>query len=216
MERRILIIDDDRSMCDVLDAELKRRGFEVTTTTVPENALHRLVGGRLRPRADRHQHARDERRRPLPEDRPEPRRPAGRRHDRVRQHGVGDRRDPRRRLRLRHQAVRDGRHRAHDRAGPQAPRAARGGQAPATRGDRQPEVRRHPRHERGDEEDVRPRGARRRDGDDGARHRARAAPARSSSPRRSTSAARARTARSSRSTARRCPRTCSRASSSGT
>ena len=42
MERRILIIDDDRSMCDVLDAELKRRGFEVTTTPVPENALHRL------------------------------------------------------------------------------------------------------------------------------------------------------------------------------
>jgi len=45
MERRILIIDDDRSMCDVLDAELKRRGFEVTTTTVPENALHRLSEG---------------------------------------------------------------------------------------------------------------------------------------------------------------------------
>jgi two-component system response regulator AtoC len=45
VERRILIIDDDRSMCDVLDAELKRRGFEVTTTTVPENALHRLSEG---------------------------------------------------------------------------------------------------------------------------------------------------------------------------
>ena len=45
MERRILIIDDDRSMCDVLDAELRRRGFEVTTTTVPENALQRLAEG---------------------------------------------------------------------------------------------------------------------------------------------------------------------------
>src|SRR5450432_2656548 len=45
MERRILIIDDDRSMCDILDAELRRRGFEVTTTTVPENALHRLSEG---------------------------------------------------------------------------------------------------------------------------------------------------------------------------
>src|SRR5580692_3676736 len=32
-------------MCDVLDAELKRRGFEVTTTTVPENALQRLAEG---------------------------------------------------------------------------------------------------------------------------------------------------------------------------
>src|SRR5450432_39760 len=45
MERRILIIDDDRSMCDILDAELRRRGFEVTTTTVPENALLRLSEG---------------------------------------------------------------------------------------------------------------------------------------------------------------------------
>ncbi|MGH7271848.1 MAG: sigma-54-dependent transcriptional regulator, partial [Polyangiaceae bacterium] len=45
MERAILIIDDDRSMCDVLDAELKRRGFDVTTTTAPEDALHRLSDG---------------------------------------------------------------------------------------------------------------------------------------------------------------------------
>jgi two-component system response regulator HydG len=45
VERRILIIDDDRSMCDVLDAELKRRGFETTTTTNAEQAL-RLVGER--------------------------------------------------------------------------------------------------------------------------------------------------------------------------
>ena len=43
MERRILIIDDDRSMCDVLEAELQKRGFETTTTTSPEDGLRRLV-----------------------------------------------------------------------------------------------------------------------------------------------------------------------------
>jgi two-component system response regulator HydG len=43
VDRRILIIDDDNSMCEVLDAELKRRGFEATTTTSPEDALRRLV-----------------------------------------------------------------------------------------------------------------------------------------------------------------------------
>jgi two-component system response regulator HydG len=43
LERRILIIDDDRSMCDVLEAELRKRGFETTTTTSPEEGLRRLV-----------------------------------------------------------------------------------------------------------------------------------------------------------------------------
>jgi two-component system response regulator AtoC len=43
VERRILIIDDDRSMCDVLDAELKRRDFQTTTSTTAEEALRRLV-----------------------------------------------------------------------------------------------------------------------------------------------------------------------------
>ena len=42
MERRVLIIDDDRSMCDVLEAELQRRGFDTTAMTSPEEALHRL------------------------------------------------------------------------------------------------------------------------------------------------------------------------------
>jgi two-component system response regulator AtoC len=45
VERSILTIDDDRSMCDVLDAELTRRGFKVTTTTSPEDALQRLTDG---------------------------------------------------------------------------------------------------------------------------------------------------------------------------
>jgi two-component system, NtrC family, response regulator AtoC len=45
LERRVLIIDDDRSICDVLDAELKGRGFDTTTTTSPEDALHRLSEG---------------------------------------------------------------------------------------------------------------------------------------------------------------------------
>ena len=43
MERRILIIDDDRSMCDVLEAELKRRGFQTVATTSPEDALRHLL-----------------------------------------------------------------------------------------------------------------------------------------------------------------------------
>jgi two-component system response regulator HydG len=43
VERRILIIDDDRSMCDVLEAELRKRGFETTATTSPEDAVRRLA-----------------------------------------------------------------------------------------------------------------------------------------------------------------------------
>jgi DNA-binding NtrC family response regulator len=43
VQRRILIIDDDRSMCDVLDAELCRRGFETTTSHGGEDALRRLA-----------------------------------------------------------------------------------------------------------------------------------------------------------------------------
>jgi two-component system response regulator HydG len=43
LERRILIIDDDRSMCDVLDAELKRRDFQTSISTTAEEALRRLV-----------------------------------------------------------------------------------------------------------------------------------------------------------------------------
>jgi two-component system response regulator HydG len=39
MERRILIIDDDRSMCEVLESELRRREFEVTSVTAPQDAL---------------------------------------------------------------------------------------------------------------------------------------------------------------------------------
>jgi two-component system response regulator HydG len=43
LERRILIIDDDRSMCEVLEAELKKRGFECAFTTLPEDAVRQLV-----------------------------------------------------------------------------------------------------------------------------------------------------------------------------
>ena len=39
MQRRILIIDDDRSMCDVLESELRRREFEVTSVTSAQEAL---------------------------------------------------------------------------------------------------------------------------------------------------------------------------------
>jgi two-component system response regulator HydG len=41
--KRILIIDDDRSICDVLDAELSKRLFDVTATTSGEDALRRLA-----------------------------------------------------------------------------------------------------------------------------------------------------------------------------
>jgi two-component system response regulator AtoC len=43
VEPRVLIIDDDRNMCDVLEAELKKRGFEAIATTSPEDAFRRLI-----------------------------------------------------------------------------------------------------------------------------------------------------------------------------
>ena len=39
MDRRILIIDDDRSLCDVLETELRRREFDVASFTDPHAAL---------------------------------------------------------------------------------------------------------------------------------------------------------------------------------
>jgi two-component system response regulator HydG len=39
MERRILIIDDDRSMCEVLESELRRREFEVASANSAQDAL---------------------------------------------------------------------------------------------------------------------------------------------------------------------------------
>ena len=39
MERRILIIDDDLSMCEVLESELRRREFEVKSVVSPHEAL---------------------------------------------------------------------------------------------------------------------------------------------------------------------------------
>src|SRR5579871_3983826 len=42
MDRRILIIDDDRSMCEVLESELRRREFEVSWVVTPQEALSRF------------------------------------------------------------------------------------------------------------------------------------------------------------------------------
>src|SRR5579884_3193094 len=42
MQRRILIIDDDRSMCEVLESELRHREFDVTWVTSPQDALARF------------------------------------------------------------------------------------------------------------------------------------------------------------------------------
>ncbi len=39
MERRILIIDDDRSMCEVLEVELRRRDYDVTSVNSPQDAI---------------------------------------------------------------------------------------------------------------------------------------------------------------------------------
>ncbi len=43
VQRRILIIDDDRSMCEVLDAELRQRDFVTTTSNGAEDALRRIA-----------------------------------------------------------------------------------------------------------------------------------------------------------------------------
>ena len=43
MRGRILIIDDDRSMCELLDAGLSRHDFEVTTRTSAEEAFRHLT-----------------------------------------------------------------------------------------------------------------------------------------------------------------------------
>ena len=42
MERRVLIIDDDKSMCEVLQAELEKRGFGATTATTPDEGVRKL------------------------------------------------------------------------------------------------------------------------------------------------------------------------------
>ncbi|MDB4994643.1 MAG: sigma-54 dependent DNA-binding response regulator, partial [Myxococcaceae bacterium] len=43
VQGRILIIDDDRSMCEILESALKRRDFEVASRTAPEEGL-KLLG----------------------------------------------------------------------------------------------------------------------------------------------------------------------------
>jgi len=47
MRGRILIIDDDRSMCELLDAGLSRHDFEVTTRTSAEEAFRHLTTAEL-------------------------------------------------------------------------------------------------------------------------------------------------------------------------
>ncbi len=42
MQGRVLIVDDDRSMCEMLEADLRLRGFECTWTTSPQAALQIL------------------------------------------------------------------------------------------------------------------------------------------------------------------------------
>jgi two-component system response regulator HydG len=42
VERRVLIIDDDKSMCEVLQAELEKRGFGAVTATTPDEGVRKL------------------------------------------------------------------------------------------------------------------------------------------------------------------------------
>ena len=42
MKGNILIVDDDQAMCEMLDIDLKRRGFQVTWHTTAENAFLEL------------------------------------------------------------------------------------------------------------------------------------------------------------------------------
>src|SRR5262245_66148903 len=41
----VLIVDDDQSMCELLEAALARSGFEVTSCATAQSALERLAGG---------------------------------------------------------------------------------------------------------------------------------------------------------------------------
>jgi len=43
MARRALIVDDDRAMCDWLEADLRGRGIDAATCTVPSEGLARLI-----------------------------------------------------------------------------------------------------------------------------------------------------------------------------
>ena len=61
MSGRVLVVDDDRGMCELLETGLKRRGFTVTTRTTADEALGGLGRGGLRRRRDRSQHAGHER-----------------------------------------------------------------------------------------------------------------------------------------------------------
>jgi len=45
MKGRILVVDDDKSLCEMLTAGLSRRGFSVEWTTIPEEAFERAKSG---------------------------------------------------------------------------------------------------------------------------------------------------------------------------
>ena len=216
---RVLVVDDDRSMCEMLAGALGKRGFTVEWRTAPAAALERARRARTSTSSS-------------PTSTcaamsglelcarivAEPARRPGDRDHGVRQPRDRDRRDPRRRLRLHHQAVRDRRARASRSSAPSSTaacgtrsdgcgaRSARRAGASASCSARAPPMR----------AGLRPARAHRRLDARRCSSPARAAPARSSSRARSTTAARAAAGRSSRSTARRCPRRCSRASSSAT
>ena len=45
MSGRVLIVDDDRDMCEMLDSDLQRRGFATAWAVAADEALHKLQDG---------------------------------------------------------------------------------------------------------------------------------------------------------------------------
>ena len=55
---KILIVDDDRAMCEMLERRSAKRGFDVLVATSAREALDRTLGEDARRRRHRPQHAR--------------------------------------------------------------------------------------------------------------------------------------------------------------
>ena len=88
MSGRVLLVDDDRSLCEWVQSALTKRGLTVTWRTSAAEALRTAGRGRLRRGRHRSQHARDERHRALRAHRGQPPRHSG-----GRDHGVRKPRD---------------------------------------------------------------------------------------------------------------------------
>ena len=125
MKPRIMIVDDERGMCELLETDLRLRDFAPRCFASGGRGLRSLLPRGFRRRAHRPADARHGRAGVLPPAGGQPARHAGDRDDRLRQPGIGDRGHSRRGLRLRHQADRNGA------AGADPPPRGRAAAAPA-------------------------------------------------------------------------------------